>query len=61
MRVNCFWITIDNIRDYTDCDSTSQIDFITPSELILTMRIWEKALGWQTHERKSMEKSTEEW
>ena len=28
-----FWITVDNIRDYTDCDNYQfKIDFITPSE-----------------------------
>ena len=28
-----FWITVDNIRDYSDCDNYQfKIDFITPSE-----------------------------
>ena len=52
-----FWITVDNIRDYTDCDNYQfKIDFITPSEFNTYDEKMGEILGWQTHERNQWHK-----
>lgn len=45
-----FWITIDNVRDYSDCDNYQfKIDFITPSEFNVIDINMGAILGWETH------------
>ncbi len=47
-----FWITIDNVRDYSDCDNYEfKIDFVTPSEFNIYDENMGAILGWQTHNR----------
>ena len=52
-----FWITVDNIRDYTDCDNYQfKIDFITLSEFNTYDVDMGAILGWETHERNQWRK-----
>ena len=52
-----FWITVDNIRDYSDCDNYQfKIDFITPSEFNIYDENMGAILGWETHERNQWHK-----
>lgn len=45
-----FWITVDNVRDYSDCDNYQfKIDFITPSEFNVIDINMGAILGWETH------------
>lgn len=47
-----FWITMDNVRDYSDCDNYQfKIDFITPSEFNIYDEDMGAILGWETHNR----------
>lgn len=44
------WITVDNVRDYSDCDNYQfKIDFITPSEFNVIDINMGAILGWETH------------
>lgn len=46
-----FWITVDNIRDYSDCANYEfKIDFTTPSEFNQFDEDMGAILGWQTHD-----------
>ena len=52
-----FWITVDNIRDYSDCDNYQfKIDFITPSEFNIYDENMGAILGWETHDRNQWHK-----
>jgi hypothetical protein len=45
-----FWITVDNLRDYSDCNNYEfKIDFITPSEFNTYDENMGAILGWQTY------------
>lgn len=45
-----FWITIDNVRDYSDCDNYQfKIDFINPAEFNVIDINMGAILGWETH------------
>lgn len=45
-----FWITVDNIRDYSDCANYEfKIDFINPSEFNVIDVNMGAILGWETH------------
>ena len=52
-----FLITVDNIRDYSDCDNYQfKIDFITPSEFNIYDENMGAILGWETHDRNQWHK-----
>lgn len=47
-----FWITLDNMRDYSDCNNYQfKIDFITPVEFNMFEQDEGAINGWQTYDR----------
>lgn len=47
-----FWITVDNLRDYSDCSNYQfKIDFTSPAEFNSYDVDMGAILGWETHER----------
>ena len=47
-----FWITVDNLRDYSDCSNYQfKVDFVTPSEFNVYDVDMGAILGRETHER----------
>lgn len=47
-----FWITIDNIRDYSDCTNYQfKVDFTNPIEFNVYDVNMGEILGWETHDR----------
>lgn len=52
-----FWITVDNIRDYSDCDNYQfKIDFTNPSEFNVIDVNMGAILGWETHDNNQWRK-----
>lgn len=45
-----FWITVDNLKDYSDCNNYEfKIDFTNPTEFNVFEMDMGAVLGWQTH------------
>ena len=48
------WITVDNLRDYSDCNNYQfKVDFTNPSEFNTYDVDMGDILGWETHERNT--------